>query len=306
VVEGGFPPFFLLVQKESRYLHTLGRLVGFDLGMKIGGVSILLLIGFLFTRSVLRPYRRIRETAKEVGRVRRGEDETQFMERTFRETVDKLRELASLGEMSAGIAHEFRNSLGSIMGYAQLLKRGEATDEIAGKIVDQCHRFRSLLDEFLRFAKPAELRFEPLDVREVLRESVSSAEVDRLSVSLEFEPRIPVVRGDRLLLRQVFLNLIQNSQEATPEGGSLTISAKAGREGVEIGFRDTGRGISKQDLSKVFTPFFSTKEDGIGLGLSLVRKMVTARGGGVRIHSREGEGTEVLISLPRSKRAESL
>lgn len=302
----GPPSFLLLVQKESGYLHTLGRLVGFDIGMKIGGLCIILLLGVFFVRSVLRPYRRIKQTAQQVGRVMRGEDETEFMERTFRESVDKLRELASLGEMSAGIAHEFRNSLGSIMGYAQLLRRGGAKEEIIEKMVTQCHRFRSLLDEFLKFAKPAELKLEPLDVREILKESLSSADTDRLSVSLDFDPKMPSVRGDKLLLRQVFLNLIQNSAEATPAGGRLTVRVKGSKDGVEIGFKDSGKGIPRENLTEVFTPFFSTKEEGIGLGLSLVHKIVTAHGGKVKVLSEEGEGTEVLILLPSSKPAQSL
>lgn len=299
----GHRRFVLFVLKDPGYLNMLGRLVGFDIGVKIGGIGVLLLLAFLFVRSVLRPYRKIRETAKEVGRVKRGEDDTEFMERTFRETVDRLRELASLGEMSAGIAHEFRNSLGSILGYAQLLRR-EAKKDTVEKIISECHRFRSLLDEFLKFAKPAELKLEPLDLRELLKECAASAETDRLSVSLDFDPRIPLVRGDKLLLRRVFLNLIRNSSEASPDRGSLTISARRSKEGVEISFEDTGRGISEENLSKVFTPFFSTKEEGIGLGLSLAQKIVTAHGGLINISSREGKGTEVLISLPRVRPAQ--
>lgn len=284
----------LVVQKESGYLDLIDRLARFDMWMKIGGFGALLFLGLLFVRLVLRPYRKIKETAREIGKVRRGEDETEFMVRTFRESVEKLRELASLGEMSAGVAHEFRNSMGTIIGYAQLLKRGEVG--VVDKLLTECRRFNSVLEVFLRFARPTELKLEPIDLRAVLEEVVSSSNT-KLQISLNFEERVPLVKGDRLLLRQAFSNIIQNSIEASPEGGSLTITAKRAGGKVEIGFKDTGRGISKTDLGRVFTPFFSTKEDGVGLGLSLVYKIITAHGGRVRIRSEERKGTEVVVEF---------
>jgi signal transduction histidine kinase len=197
--------------------------------------------------------------------------------------------LAALGEMSAGIAHEFKNSLATISGYAQMLAGTEDSNTIqkfAGKIAEETENLSRIVTEFLNFARPPATDLssgavpvhEAIDVRSTVEECAREYGVD-----LEFSgfDEARVLRGDRTLMRQLFSNLLRNSAEAARNGERtrVVVAAETVREQLRLTLRDNGCGIPQEKLGKIFIPFFTTKPQGTGLGLALVHRIVTQHGG---------------------------
>ncbi len=227
--------------------------------------------------------------------------------------------LATLGQMSAGIAHEFRNSLGAILGFAKLLqKKIPETDPRAAHIQNIIAEINSLEDtikDFLAFSKPAHLHMSDVDLYALIEECVglySEALRERgVKVTMRLPGPHPILQADPLALKQACGNLVRNALEAMPGGGELTISCRTesgGGEGekrrrvVAVAFQDTGPGIPLEDRERIFTPFFTTKEKGTGLGLSLVQKAVLNHGGRVEVETTEGQGSTFTIYLPYGER----
>jgi len=217
--------------------------------------------------------------------------------------------LAALGEMSAGIAHEFKNALATISGYAQMIRSespaGGDTRESAERILDQTRALTHVVTEFLRFAKPLEISYETVPVEaiiervaEELRESAPKCQVERTG---EFSD----LPGDEALIRQALVNLMRNAEEAARSGGgepqvtiSGTIEELGGRKWQRICVADNGSGIPERDLPKIFLPFYTTKSDGTGLGLAVVQKVALQHGGSIEARNRPGGGAEFLLWLP--------
>lgn len=215
--------------------------------------------------------------------------------------------LAALGEMSAGIAHEFKNSLATISGYAQMI-RGESkpgdTRESAERILDQTRALTHVVTEFLRFAKPLEICYETVPmqtvvdkVAEELRETIPTCQV-------VCEGSFEDLPGDEALIRQALLNLVRNGAQAAVAGAAsmVTISGSiedlGGRKWQRICVADTGSGIPDLDLPKIFLPFYTTKSEGTGLGLAVVQKVALQHGGSIEARNRDGGGAEFLLWLP--------
>ena len=216
--------------------------------------------------------------------------------------------LAALGEMSAGIAHEFKNALATISGYAQMI-RSEAkpgdTRESAERILDQTRALTHVVTEFLRFAKPLEISYETVPMQLL---------VERVAEELqEANPRCAVdcggvfqdLPGDEALLRQALVNLTRNGSEAAEAGNkspqvtiSGTIEELGGRKWQRICVADNGPGIPEVDLPKIFLPFYTTKSEGTGLGLAVVQKVALQHGGSIEARNRPGGGAEFLLWLP--------
>jgi signal transduction histidine kinase len=219
--------------------------------------------------------------------------------------------LAALGEMSAGIAHEFKNSLATISGYAQMIrsesKPGD-TRESSERILDQTRALTHVVTEFLRFAKPLEICYEtvPMEsvvekVAEELRETVPGSRVDVAGTFHELP-------GDEALLRQALVNLARNGVQAAVASSAgigqprVTITDSTedlgGRKWQRICVADNGTGIGETDMPKIFLPFYTTKSEGTGLGLAVVQKVALQHGGSIEARNREGGGAEFLLWLP--------
>lgn len=218
------------------------------------------------------------------------------------ESQIKLRDkLSSLGEISAGIAHELRNPMGVIAGYTKLLSK--KADNSLKPTVDAISKEIIVMDriisDFLSFAKPAELNISDIDLKTIIENCVSSAVGERKDILINLGiDDLPVIKGDEVLLRQAFINLIQNSVEAMPQGGKLSIRALPLKEDcLDISISDTGHGISENIKDRIFLPFFTTKEKGTGLGLAIVHKIVVSHGGNILVESSE-KGTTFRIRLP--------
>ncbi len=209
--------------------------------------------------------------------------------------------LASLGEMSAGIAHEFKNSLATISGYAQMLNAendSETVREFASKIVSETASLTRIVTDFLNFARPRTLEPEPIDVRQLLEECARECYVD---LRLEMPEGFSLV-GDRTALRQAFSNLLRNSAESGKNGATVRveITAQADTQQARIVLRDNGGGIPAEDLARIFIPFFTTKSGGTGLGLALVHRIVTQHGGSIAVASG-ASGSTFTLSFPAGK-----
>jgi signal transduction histidine kinase len=222
--------------------------------------------------------------------------------------------LAALGKLSAGIAHEIRNPLTSIKILIHSLADPGATESSREKdlnvIESEIERVNKIIRQFLDFARPRPPALVPADARRLVDETLALAgyEIESQGVELEREDErdLPPVPMDREQMKQVLLNLILNALQAMPGGGKLRIqTALVGAEegaqadrAVEIRVRDTGGGIPAEIRNRIFEPFFSTKEEGIGLGLSVAQRIVEEHGGRIRVESREGQGTTFAVLLP--------
>jgi signal transduction histidine kinase len=211
--------------------------------------------------------------------------------------------MASLGEMSAGIAHEFKNSLATISGYSQMLAAGTdpETREFAQKIALETNNLTRIVTDFLNFARPQGMQREPLELISMLQDC---ARENGLALDLGGSPAECKVIADATALRQVFSNLMRNSKEAARAGTEVSVAARVQQKDrqVQVQLSDNGSGIPKDKLDKIFIPFFTTKAEGTGLGLALVHRIVTDHGGTIGVESSE-RGTTFTVTLPRAEAA---
>ena len=221
-------------------------------------------------------------------------------------------QLAAVGELAAGIAHEIRNPLASISGSVQVLSHdlsvGAAERRLMEIIVSESNRLSKILEEFLRFVRPQERRVALFDVagniQEVLDLFRLSDEVsDAHAIVADVAPVSSLLSGDRDQIRQIIYNVAKNAVRAMPDGGTLTVEGREDAAWYSIKFRDTGRGMSVEELARVFTPFSTAFDGGTGLGMAIVRRIVEDHGGAIDVESRPGEGTTVTILLPRDATA---
>lgn len=232
---------------------------------------------------------------------------TDLTEVTALQKQMRLREsLAKLGEMSAGIAHEFKNSLATITGYAQMI-RSEAGDSELGqhaqKILNEARSLARVMADFLNYAKP--VRFEPRTVssRELIEAAGNEVRVAAPGARFTIEGVYEAVQGDASLLRQVFLNLLRNAGESVACRGTEGCVVVRGE--VEAGshrtqkiiVEDNGAGIAAENVDKIFLPFFTTKEGGTGLGLAIVQKIVLSHNGSIEARA-SSRGTAFIVRLP--------
>ncbi len=260
----------------------------------------------------------LQEQGEQTGLVGVFKDLTEI--RDMEEEMRRREWLATLGEMSAGMAHEIRNPLGALAGAMQMLRKDVASDETSRRLMDiavrEATRLDTIITEFLLYARPPALNLAECDVNKVLTDTLdliaheARTKTDiTMSTSLAQGPL--TIKADQDQLKQVFWNLATNAFDAMPSGGELTISTgcrrvgSGGRNGevIEIAFQDTGMGIPKGNLDKIFLPFFTTKKEGSGLGLAAVHRIVDLHGGWIKVDSREGKGSRFTVCLPRSAEA---
>ncbi|MBW1784305.1 MAG: PAS domain-containing protein [Deltaproteobacteria bacterium] len=221
--------------------------------------------------------------------------------------------LASIGRLAAGVAHEIRNPLSSIKGFATYFKEryGKVPEDkkTAEIMIQEVERLNRVISQLLEFARPMTIRKRPTHLHDTIEDSLKMIEGDARSkgirVRFEGDPHIKEVFMDPDRIKQVLLNLYLNAMEAMADGGLLTVEAvrDADERHVAIRVSDTGKGIKEKDLPHLFDPYFTTRSSGTGLGLAIVHNIMESHGGDVRIKSREGEGTTVILRLSTEKEA---
>lgn len=230
---------------------------------------------------------------------------------------DEIRQkdrLTVLGELAGGIAHEFRNMMGTILGFAKLLSKkigkNDPKQGMIEAIINELNTMEAIINELLSLGKAQPISLKPVDINKALRnvliKSMGEVKEPKPKIDVNIPADIPEVMADELLIRQAFTNLIQNSVDAMSEGGELKLegryyAADGIEKMVEITIRDTGAGIPKDKLDKIFLPFFTTKPKGTGLGLALVHKIILSHNGRIEVESEEGKGTTFRIFLPVAK-----
>ncbi|BCO09027.1 hypothetical protein GF1_14030 [Desulfolithobacter dissulfuricans] len=216
--------------------------------------------------------------------------------------------LAAVGRMAAGVAHEVRNPLSSVKGLALLLKgkfrEGSREKETADLLIKEVERMNRTISELLSFARPMPPQTRPVDLQELLAKIMRLMEHDITSSGIEATFEAPdglkTVAGDPDRLQQVFINIFLNAVQAMPDGGNLSVRAETGDDGatVQVTVRDTGCGMDSATLQQVFYPYFTTKDQGTGIGLAISQKIMADHGGTIQIRSVPGQGTEVIVELP--------
>ncbi|MBS0149968.1 MAG: PAS domain S-box protein [Nitrospira sp.] len=257
----------------------------------------------------------LHEQGETTGLVGVCKDLTQI--RDLEEEMRRKEWLASLGEMSAGMAHEIRNPLGALAGAMQMLRNDVQTDETSRRLVEiavrEATRLNAIITEFLQYARPPALNLVECDLNKVLAETFDLVQHEartRTNITVVTAPcsgPLPA-QVDQDQMKQVFWNFAVNAFDAMPQGGRLTVSTGsrkvdvAGRKAdvIEVSFHDTGEGIPKKNLDKIFLPFFTTKKSGSGLGLAAVHRIVDLHGGWIKVESEEGLGTRFGVCLPRT------
>lgn len=215
--------------------------------------------------------------------------------------------LAALGELSAGIAHEFKNALATIAGYAQMIPEASGSEaaEYANRILEQTRNITHVVAEFLKYARPLEIPDDRVDLQEVVKRAVAEVEQSVSQARIEFEGTFVDVGGDEGLLRQALLNLARNAAEACGEaagGGHVMVRGEV-IEGADGGWQritvtDNGPGIAPSAEHRLFRPFFTTKPNGTGLGLAVVQKIIVQHGGQVEARNCPKGGAEFIVTLP--------
>ncbi len=236
---------------------------------------------------------------------KRVEEKTQALERAHQEIV-QAEKLALFGHITAGLAHEIRNPLNSINLFAQILHGEEGMNEeqlsYLTKISQEVIRIDEILVRMLAASQShVEKREQVCFVKlldKVLRVNADHLCVQNVDVSLDVDEEMPTLKADPLEMEQIFSNLITNSLQVMPDGGTLKIVLKADMEKIYIQIGDSGPGIPAENLTRIFDPFFTTREQGTGFGLSVVKRIIKSYGGGVKAESVPGEGALFKIEIP--------
>jgi two-component system sensor histidine kinase HydH len=238
------------------------------------------------------------------GRILLIRDVTEI--RQMENEVTRSRHLNSIGSLAAGVAHEIRNPLSSIKGFAVYFKErlsGNKEDEqTADVMIAETERLNRVISQLIEFARPLELKKEKVQFVELVQHTIkliaSDAQKNKISVEIAASTDLPEVEVDPDKIKQVLLNIFLNSLAALKEGGNLKIELSPGKDNLTVIISDNGGGIEKMDLLKIYDPYFTSKPAGTGLGLAVVQKIMEAHGGRIDVKSTIGKGTKVFLHFP--------
>ena len=293
------------------------------------GISILTIRVLFFFIAAILVNRFVMENRRQVERLETLSKQLEETNRELRRAEAEARRaerLAALGQLSAGLAHEIRNPLGVIKGSAEMLSQKVAGSqplvaELAGYISSEVNRLNALVVRFLDFARPSKLETRPERISEIVDHALESAAASfpnaKVKIERQYAPGLPEIQADRQLCEQVFVNLITNALQAmegqpgslkgTPDGTSngilrLSIAPEVsnGGPGVCVTVEDSGPGVPPELREQIFNPFFTSKKDGVGLGLSIVAKIVDDHRGTIRLDSDTTKGARFRVFFPQA------
>ena len=220
--------------------------------------------------------------------------------------ITKSRHLTSIGSLAAGVAHEIRNPLSSIKGFAVYFKErfsGNAEDQKTADImISEVERLNRVISQLIEFARPLELKPEKLQLPALIDDTMNlvaaAARNNQIEISMDIAPDLPALEADPDKIKQVLLNILLNALAAMKKGGKIIIRLEHDQDKITVSISDTGVGIDQMDLPRIYDPYFTTKPAGTGLGLAVVQKIMEAHGGKITLASSIGEGTTVFLQFP--------
>lgn len=300
IVASGSYLSFLAYIDYSRYVIPPDQLR--ELGLRVLLFGVLALLMHQLAAATREQSRQYLETARELADANRSLAAAEA-------AVRRSERLAALGQLTAGLAHELRNPLGTIRASAEVLLKqlGGAQGvpaELAGYIKEEVDRMNSLVTRFLDFARPLSPQLSPASINDLLDRSIS--ELDRRfpeAFIRNYSPDIPALPLDAQLIERVFTNLLCNAAEASPPGAPVTVKTRPLSGGVEVAVIDRGAGIEQAHMENIFNPFFTTKPGGVGLGLAIAAKIVDQHHGKITVESEPGQGSVFRVWLPLSQPA---
>lgn len=238
---------------------------------------------------------------QDIGRVTVFQDLREI--EALRRQMRHRERLSAIGEMAATVAHEIRNPLGGIQGFASLLARDLEPESpqhrLVEKIITGTKNLNHVVSALLEYTRPVEMDPVQIQAHELIESAISYCALEDTDIKIENHvPQEAHFQGDATLLRQLFLNLLLNAIQSISKQGQITIDAQQEDNSWVLHIKDTGCGISPEELPQVFMPFFTTKEKGTGLGLAASQKTIEAHGGSIRVESTLNQGTTFLVSIP--------
>jgi signal transduction histidine kinase len=321
VMEKSLAPAEANIAKNRTLLIVYGVLI-----FVLVGIVLWLLIVRLVTQpvsTVLQQMRRVQagdlssraaaESADEIGELAQGfnsmveslETTTRELHQSHEKQIHQASKLASIGELASGIAHEIRNPLAGIGAAVEVLSdNGNGNGqhrEIVGEIRQQINRLNTTLRELLDFARQREPEMAPAGVRALLKPMLGLVRIDaqkqHIEIIEDYPSDLPPIRADEQQVQQALLNVLLNAIQAMPDGGTLTVRVAVVAQTVRIIIADTGTGIARENLSKIFSPFYTTKHRGTGLGLAITRTIIEKHHGTISVESELNRGSTFILEF---------
>ncbi len=294
-------------EEKERWFHTI-KLPQFDNNGDLIG-----LIGII--RDITERKRTEQRHAKIVEAEKRKAEELEKAYAELQESKDALvhsEKLAYTGRIAASIAHEIRNPLTNVAMSAHQLKKVIRPENGKSKHIEiierNAERINYLITELLNCARPPKLNMRPYDIHKGLKNVLESTKAKirshKIEINRKFTFRLPKIMVDKEQMERVFLNVVLNAIEAMPKGGNLTIITELNGNFLVVKIEDSGKGIPEKDIIRIFDPFFSSKPDGVGLGLTLCYGIVVSHGGTIEVESKPRQGTVFTVSLPVGQKSE--
>ncbi len=301
---------WLGMQESANQLKRVEELSLLFWYIGLAGILVTIILGFIVARSITKPIDRLTKFSFQIGK---GDFNTQLPEdikgelKILSDAMDKmrkdiLRSHKEKEEMLAQIAHEIRNPLGSIELMANLTKEdiisGKSNYDYLNKILLEISDLKSLITSYLNYSRPYLAKPENVDLNKLIDEIFSLFKEQLAKKNIQFDKQI---RNEKILfdpghLKQIFINLISNSIESISEKGSIKLKSDINGEMSQIKIRDTGKGISEENLNNIFNPFFTTKKNGTGLGLAICKKLCQQNDAQIEVNNKHERGCEFIIT----------
>ena len=237
-----------------------------------------------------------------------------ILRRKLDEQMQRTDRLVALGEIAAGVAHEIRNPLTSIKGFVQLIEsemeEGNPQRQYTSIVISETDRLNKIVHELLYYARPSDTLRTNININKILTDSLQLVNINaapqEITIMTSLADDLPAIAGDPEQLKQVFLNLLMNAVQALEGAGQITVSSQGTCEGILVMIEDDGKGIVSDHLDRIFSPFFTSRSDGTGLGLAVVQKIVALHHGEIRAENISSGGARFIIQLPLVEKIDSL